>query len=267
MLKMENKDMKLQKSGFSWERVWMVAKYYYPTLCPQIKWYPIAAAGLTLIVGLLQLAGGVVADASTGIIGALSFMFYWAPLVLCRYESRLTTTLLPVTAAEKAVVLFGYFFIVVPILLFGVEYAILGVFHYIMPEMSFIDRVLAEYGDKQIELRFMAKSLWIFFSVLPVMLCLWGVVHFRQNRTLKAILTSGGAYLGTSFLSAFGVMLMAFMKGFEDGRSGRGFDKSGFHDYVMGSMENMFIVIGAIALVAVVVMAIRTYKEIKNYQI
>ncbi len=267
MLEMNNKEMELHKSGFSWARVWMVVKYYYPTLRNQIKWYPIVTVGLCLIVSLLQLAGGVVADASIGVFGAFSFMFYWAPVVLCRHESRLTTTQLPVTAAEIAVVLFGYFFVVIPMLLFGIEYAFAGITHYIAPEMSILDKIMTNAYDVEIEHKGLYIALMIFFSVLPAMLCLWSVVHFRQNRTLKAILVSGGVYIGTSVIAGIIAAIFAFKKGFEDGINGREFDEASFANEVASSMVDLLVVMGFIAMVVVVVMAIRTYKEIKNYQI
>ena len=261
--------MRQHRSSFSWTRVGMVVKYYYPTLRLQVMWYPIVTAGLFLIVSLLQLAGGEVADASMGIMGALSFMFYWAPLALCRHESRLTTTLLPVTAVEKIVVLLGYFFVVIPILLFGVEYTLAGIVHYTVPEMSFLDRALAKYGELELEGKGMLMISSAFLSVLPAILCLWGVAHFRQNRTLKAMLTSCGVYLATSFAAGISGVILAFKKGYEDGMAGMApaTAEETFATTMVETMTDVFVVAGFVAMAASVVMAYMTYREIKNYQI
>lgn len=261
--------MRQHRSSFSWSRVGMVAKYYYPALRLQMMWYPIVTAGLFLIVSLLQLAGGEVADASMGIMGAISFMFYWAPLALCRHESRLTTTLLPVTAAEKTLVLLVYFFVVIPILLFGVEYALAGIVHYTMPEISFLDRALAKYEELELEDKGLLMVSTVFLSVLPAMLCLWGVAHFRQNRTLKAMLTSCGVYLATSFVAGISGVILAFKKGFEDGMAGvaPATAEETFARAMVETMTDVFVVVGIVAMAASVVMAYLTHREIKNYQI
>ncbi len=263
--------MELYKSGFSWRRVGMVVKYYYPTLRKQMIWYPAVAAGLCLIVSLLQLFGDTVANSSMGLLGAMSFMFYFAPVVLCRYESRLTTTLLPVTAAEKMVVLMVYFFVVIPLLLFGVEYAYAGLLHFTVPEMAFLDRAFAQYDALEIEIErkglFMLSSA--FLSILPTMLCLWGVTYYRQNRTLKALLTSCGVYLATSVAAGVGGMLLAFKRGFDDGVAGlapAASEKAFVHE-MTESMLAVFNVSGYVAMAASIVMAYLIYKEIKNFQI
>jgi hypothetical protein len=104
-------------NNFSWARFKLLARYYSPALRLQMILYPIIA----LIIGILTYISmksetGIIFGGLIGTI--LSFMIYLSPLALTRRTSPVVEAMLPVTWKEKAVLLLGYFLIIIPILIY-----------------------------------------------------------------------------------------------------------------------------------------------------
>lgn len=253
----------IQNKGFSWKRVGMVVDYYLPTLRKQILWYPVAIVAMFLIVYACQFMGKVMAEASVAIMGASSFMLYWAPLILCRHDDRVVLTQLPVTAAEKWTVLIVYFFVVIPILIYGLIYVLSGLVMWLTPEHEFYIRQYAKFKDlvwMTIATRF---SEW-----LPAALCLWATLHFKANRALMSMLTSGVVVIISGVIGAvYGVIMM--LAGFNDAVAGKDpiTDTDLLSNQIIHSMSPLVTWVGALSAVAFIVMLVLIYRKLKNIQI
>lgn len=102
---------------FSWRRVGMVARFFYPKLRSQIILFPMMAVALSLWVYLMPNTF-VLKDMLTG------FMYLAVTLMLCwasgkfAGSNRQCETMLPALWSEKALIVVVYSLIVVPLLLF-----------------------------------------------------------------------------------------------------------------------------------------------------
>ncbi len=111
-------------SKFSWNRVGMIARYYYPSLKLQLLLYPL----VSVVFGILTYIStkgnmdinvmGVMGVLVLGVIGMTQpFMLYFAPGFLVK-SSRDIDVSIPALWTEKATFILLYFFIAVPILLY-----------------------------------------------------------------------------------------------------------------------------------------------------
>lgn len=254
----------IQKKGFSWKRVGLVVDYYLPTLRKQIILYPAAIAAMFLIVYACQFMGDVMAEASVAIMGASSFMLYWAPLILCRHDDRVVVTQLPVTAAEKWTVLVGYFFVVIPILVYGLIYALSGLVMWLTPEYEFYISMyhkLPNLGHIVVTTRFI--------ELLPAALCLWGALHFKTNRALMSMLTSAAVLVINGVLGGVWGMILAFRQGFNDAVAGKDLitDSDEIVSHVSQTMSVFLEWMGVACAIAFIVMLVLIYRKLKNIQI
>ncbi len=252
-------------NGFSWERVKMVAAYYYPVIKPQMIWYPIVVA---LLYGLALLCQTVdwLAPVGVALTGPFSFMFYFAPIILARRDCRLVTTMLPATAAEKMAVLAVYFFVVVPVLIFGVEYALVGITELVIPEYNFIMAAYNAVG-KDLSGLFMFSQL---DELIPAVTCFWGIIYFKENRTLKSILVAGGSLIALGVLGAvYGIIYVA-KEVIDAQAAGVAIKEEQISDnlamHMANHMEPFLIGIGVVAVVYAAVMIWLSYRRVKSYQ-
>lgn len=123
---------------FSWQRVSMIARYYYPSLRTQIVLYPTISIVLAVIITLGRPAvvsivtGGEKAlgisnffsTMAVGLAGtACQFMFYLAPIIFIR-RSRDIDISLPALWKEKATFVMLYLFVFIPLALYGPMFTI-----------------------------------------------------------------------------------------------------------------------------------------------
>lgn len=174
----------LSYSGrISWKRLLSVGRYYWPRLRWQVMLYPVISVLVFIAYALLH-KGGFNTGAAT-VLGVISYMVEFAPLVLALRNDRETDIMLPVCGTEKFLFLIGYFLIIVPLLA------------YLPSELL----SLLVYGqtDKYLVLRQSGIDLSdhlfsrILFSgvvsnVAMILTCLWAVIASRTHRILKGIL-------------------------------------------------------------------------------
>lgn len=109
------------QSKFSFHRVAMVAGFYYPIFKKQIWFYPAVSLAFGIFSFLLQYL--LEPYSISGFFNALmsmilSLMFFWAPCVLGN-EGRELEVSLPALWKEKAAFIIGYFFVAIPIMVYG----------------------------------------------------------------------------------------------------------------------------------------------------
>lgn len=111
-------------SSFSWHRVGMIARYYYPALKWQMIIYPIVSALFGIITylasrGNLDLATiGLFSVLVMTVVGFTQpFMLYFAPGFLVR-SCRDVDVAIPALSSEKATFIMLYLFVVVPAMLY-----------------------------------------------------------------------------------------------------------------------------------------------------
>lgn len=184
---------------FSWKRVWMLARYIYPALKKQLICFPILSivSGLTLVFAPFDI---------TSMLGiAIFFAYALAPIGLANRDFRLTSGMLPVKASEKFVLLMGYFWIVVPILLYLPVGIIFGASHIFNPAK--VHAILRVYylGFGMLSPANMVLSQ--FFSTAIQVSVLLVVLKTSVNRTVKGIVTGIGVYIGFIFLTAISATL------------------------------------------------------------
>lgn len=167
---------------FSWHRVGMVARFYYPQLRLPLMLYPTVAFAIGMICAMLYTT-----ETGTVFSGLLSLltngMFYLFPLFLCRGASPVIETMLPATPNEKLTFYVILCLIVNPILVLAPPFlgqAIAEIFITVDPTAIAIQ-----------------QSTWKFFadtygtsmlqSLAPMVTCMFVVITCRHNRIGKAI--------------------------------------------------------------------------------
>ena len=252
-------------NGFSWARVKMVAAYYYPVLKPQIIWYPIVVAVLYCLAVLCQMVDWL-APVGAVLIAPFSFMLYLAPIILARRDNRLIISMLPATAVEKIVFLTAYFFVMVPLMIFGVEYALIGVTELVAPEYNFVINVLKQVGIDNCLIVLNQLD-----ELIPLALCFWGVIYFKENRTLKVILVSVGGMVAMGIVGAVYGIFIAGKAVLDAQEAGVEFNAEAFGDnfavQMAQHMEPMIIGLSTLSILLVVFVIWRSYCCVKNYQI
>lgn len=198
-------------SRFSWKRVEYVIRFYYPLLRGQMIIYPCVALALYI------LASVAVYIKWTDLLWAapatvISFMFYLAPVVLTRRDTRMVATMLPATALEKTVVLLGYFMVIVPLLTYGVYYLGGSLIKMVIPAASVIDKIRSVKQDLGTP-----QFIYQASELVPAVTCLWAVVKVKRNRTLKAVVSGVAAILGIGIIGMVYGAIVAFSSGFVSG--------------------------------------------------
>ncbi len=251
--------------SFSWERLKMVAAYYYPILKNQMIWYPIVVVALYGLAVLCQMVDWL-APVGAVLTAPFAFMLYLSPIILARHDNRLIMSMLPATAAEKITFLAVYFFVIVPLLVFGVEYTLVGITELIAPEYNFVIKALSMVGVENYLL-----ALNQLDELIPLALCFWGVIYFKENRTLKAILVAAGGMVAMGIVGAIYGIIIAGKAVVDAKAAGVEFNAEAFEDdFAVQMAQHMNPIIIGFSILSVLLVAFviwRSYRRIKNYQI
>ena len=82
-------------------------------------------------------------------------------------------------------------------MIFGVEYALIGVTELVAPEYNFVINVLKQVGIDNCLIVLNQLD-----ELIPLALCFWGVIYFKENRTLKVSLVSVGGMVAMGIVGA-----------------------------------------------------------------
>lgn len=252
--------------GFSWQRLQMVARFYYPCLRLPLILYPTIAA----VVGFLEawLMQSVIGMAISALPSMLiSFMFYLFPLFFARPKSPAVETMLPATSTEKATFFVGMCLIVNPILIYVPQYLTnyLASFFFTSPiqdginELSF-EMICQTYG-------------FSFFQAFPPLAtCMYVVFSRWRNRMGTAIGLTIATLVAITLIGAIYGVIMAFtdssfMQMVKAGDTGTYDAGVKFGQDFASSMKSMVFVVGGLSLLYTILMAWLTFRKIRTLQV
>ena len=241
-------------NGFSWERVMRIAEFYFPALRMQMILYPVVA----IVLYSLTLLGHYTLGDTVGILSGglcstvLSCMFYFAPVALTRRDTRIVETMLPATCAEKSVFLLGYFFVVIPVLLYGVYYGVGSAVQWIFGLYNVLFSVNVSVIIQNTALVYASN---VMSAIVPTITCLWAVLVTARSRALMGIVWSVVSLISLSMISGIGTLIMMFATGFFDAimknpavaESPEAMESMG--GSMLGSMTSILLIVGALAMI------------------
>lgn len=199
-----NTDTSLFSDSFSWQRVMMVARFYWPRLrTPLLLFVLVSAVSGFLNAWLMQSVLGLVISALPSMI--LAWIFYLFPLIFTRNQSPVTETLLPATAAEKSVFFIVMCLLVNPILVY--------IPYYTLNHLSslFFTGDITELISMLTEKFFTeTKGVTMFQALPPLATCMYVVFSRWRNRVGLAIGFTIAAVVGLTILGASYGIYLAF---------------------------------------------------------
>lgn len=263
-------------NDFSWQRVDMIARYYYPSIRRQLIIYP--AISVAVGIATFFMYNSPLSTIFAGILSmVLSFMFYFGPIVFTRRSDRAIETMLPATTGEKATFLLLYSFIVIPLLVYLPQFLVQRILIWTMPSNDFFMTI------NDLTSKFIGKTfgLSVAQSLVPLATCLYVVMRVKSNRAILGMVWAVASLIVTGICSAiYGVYFAlhseafrtaAFESGYNDATAGLppktaqelgGEIASSMVDYMMPFMITM----GILSLIYVIVMAYLTARTIKKGQ-
>lgn len=185
---------------FSWKRVAMVGRYYYPTLRLQIILYPL----ISLAVGIATYSTklwyySALIEAFYGILSvALSFMYYWAPTVFSRSNGRAIEVMLPARSSEKSTFIVLYTLVGVSAMVWLPQLLCYIAFTLISGDSSIFsayDMLHLTTGERIAAGLFSALQ-----ALVPICTCLLAVFAYKKSRVAMGILWSIISMIGMALL-------------------------------------------------------------------
>lgn len=188
---------------FSWRRVGMVARYYYPSLKRPLIIFPL----LSLAVGLfsiLSLRYNFDLFYSGTLSTILTFTYYWSPVIFNRIESSQLTMTLPCRWSERATFVMIFALLGLPLLVMGPSTALSELGRYLYADNY--TSLLTRWGatDTSIMPVFTTILLGLAMYMLPFTVALFTMFRARKSKVLKAMLFSIAALIAQIF--AFGII-------------------------------------------------------------
>lgn len=194
----------------SWSRIFMTGRYFMPRLRWVVGAYPLLAAALTWAsIAIADVRPG---QASNNFMNILSYMIALAPLALARRADGELTFSLPALGWEKCTFLFGFFFVVVPLLVFLPAE--------LVARLMGCDNVLMLTGNVAVA-RLTGVSTFIALSfcmlAAQMVVCLWTVMGARRNRILLAVVFTALV----SVANAMAIGVVGAVVGFREAMAGK----------------------------------------------
>ncbi len=240
-------------------RLWLLARYMYPTLKKQMWLYPAAIIAYYIIISTIACVSHiyVAPDVVTGIF--FSTLFYFAPVALSIRDNRLTTAQLPVTAGEKLTFLYLYFMIVVPLLMMAG--ALIGNGLCMMWGDAELNNMLNELIARSCE-NFTGneyiRAINITITPLVLTFTIYPMVKGGNNRVLHTVVSFFLALFSIAIVSG----LTGFLVGFYDGFTDRLYNPD---NEEIASVTNIcYSVVFIFAIIAAIIISRKTCKKLNN---
>lgn len=191
-------------SGFSFHRLSMVARYYYPSLRLQLWLYPLIA----ISIGITQyaLTYTEIGFLFSGLLSTvINFMVYFGPAVFARYSDRYLETMLPANALEKAAIIIPYCLIAIPLFTWGLNSG----------TINLLDTIFGKQNTIMVEIEESARQLYssnlrIIAEVqeyVPIATCMFAVVALRHHRAIMGAVWSVVSLIVMAIIGAvYGIM-------------------------------------------------------------
>ncbi len=258
-------------NSFSWKRVGMVARFYYPRLKWQLALYPLAAFLFTLAGGYL-LKAGFPAILISPFSSIASWMVYLGPLFLIIKSSREVETMLPATAKEQATCLILYAALLLPLITsipgWAGSFVVFGTMN-LTSVMSYINfppeaKEALEYIGPELN---RTSYYGVFTVVTCSLITLLTVVRAKRNRIILSIVF----VIAFNFVMTIIGVIAMFSKMFSDGgvisriQDGTPVDETTkeFIQELFPATLNVMAIFGTISIAVLIPMI---YRGIKNRQ-
>ncbi len=248
---------------FSWHRVGMIARFYYPSLRLPLMIYP----AVSLVLGLFTfwLSKTEIGFLFSGLLSmVMSLMFYFFPLFFTRPSSPVVESMIPATAGERLTVFAAACLILNPILTY-IPYCIIYRLFVEQPE------IVKEVLEVTQEFTGQGKSyaLSIAQALPPMITCMFIVFTRWKNRisaaigfTILSMVALGmlGGIMGAIFIFTDLIPIAeqnpaTLENGVELGR------------FMADKMYPMLITIGSVCIIYTVSMVWLMYRKIRNQQL
>lgn len=203
------------QSKFSFHRVAMVAGFYYPIFKKQIWFYPAVSLAFGIFSFLLQYL--LEPYSISGFFNALmsmilSLMFFWAPCVLGN-EGRELEVSLPALWNEKAAFILGYFFVAIPIMVYGpyilVKLLLAALF---LPETMVLG---FEPGLFVVSISDIRVGLSSIDALVAMSTALFVMIYSQRRSFARAAVLSVVAHIGLGLITGIIVLLRLYYTGFD----------------------------------------------------
>ena len=269
---MPTSDLIHLKPGFSWERLSMVARYYYPALKAQIILYPLVAIGLAVIqYALSRHEVGVLFSGMLSTV--LNFMIYLAPCIFVRRGDRFIETLLPATGVEKSLFIISYCLIFIPLVTLGLDAAVPQLLSTVWPIPDDAAAFATELNRAK---AVMGGGAWVQLAqeYIPLSTCMFCVMALKHNRMTMSIvwtivslvsLTVAGGILGIVVAVSEG-----FREGMIDGMAGpapANIDGDALAMHIISQLKGYLYILSGISVAYTMLMTWLTYRKISGIQL
>ena len=255
------------KPGFSWQRLSLVARYYYPLLRPQILIYPLTALVLAVIRSALNHSElGILSD---GMLDSfLNFMMYFSPCIFAKRSDRYIETMLPATGAEKSVFILTYCLVILPLLTWGLHYCALAAIDYFWPA----DDIVLAFKSSVNELNGiigMSALVRIAQDYIPLSTCLFCVMALKNNRMLLSMVWAVVSLIVITMLGAVAGVWVVMSEGFENLKelAETGADGDEVPRYIIGQLKTFIYILSFAGVIYSLLMAWLTARKISRIQL
>lgn len=260
-------------NSFSWKRVGMVARFYYPRVKWQLLLYPLFALALNLIGGYI-LKAGFPAVLISPLSSIPSWMVYYGSLFLIIKESREVETMLPATAKEKATCLILYAALLLPLITTIPSwiggFIVFGTFNTaeIMPYINF-----PEDSKKVIDYMAPLLNQSMYYGIPTVIACslitLLTVARAKRNRIILSIAFVIAYTVAMTLIGTVAVIVSIFSENgiINEIKKGSVSDDRLMQDLFANTLPTTLDTIAICGVITVAVMIPLIYRGIKNRQV
>ncbi len=245
--------------SFSWQRVCMVGRYYYPALRTQVILYPLISMAIGIISFFMFYLLGKTGVSAILLYGLLFFvltmMYYWSPGVFAHNSCQAIETILPARSSEKATFILLYALIGVSILTWVPQFVCISLLEWIF-DVS-VDFV----STKKVDVTSIGSGFYwtnIFQYLVPLTTCLFVVMKRTTSRLGRGIVWSIVSLIGLSIGAFVSVIIICI---------GSVSSESEIMERLPEITESLIINTGVVSLVYSAIMVCLTVRAINKIQI
>lgn len=245
----------------------LLARFYSPGFSKQLLIY-LSASLLFAILILMPFPYYAQVGIFTMISTAMALMVQMAPVVLAKSgDSRVIEKLIPASPSEKFLLFAVYFFIIIPLAVYVLPEAALGLYQKI-PAIQTQDMLIL------VKIHQNNPAIIVIMNIInasaAIATCLYVVIRVRRNRVIWGILSVFACNIALGIIGAIYGAASLFKEGYEAGRAGLDLDAQQNVEHLLSVMvgETGYTVT-VISIVAVYLVSILyvTYRHIKNSNI
>lgn len=240
-----------------------VARFYLPIVKKQLLYYPLASVVISLIIVWLLSLSNQPTLFTIAFAGIVSYMWYFAPLVLSRVKSPEIMTMLPASGNAKALVPIVYFMIGIPLMLYIPMVTTLWIADLFRPDWFVAPiKLIGTQYQSPFDMLISGMS-----NTFIVSICLYTVICSRRKVALNGFLSIILSLFAIGFISGTIGFLMALNEVTAIKTSTQPVDPDQMLAMLQSPIHSFIILFGLISLAATIVMLFMTGHKIKNRQL